>query len=383
MYRLTNEQIDFINNDIRARGVEMDSLRENLLDHVCCIIENKLEENGDFDSFYQSTIRAFYKEHLWEIEEETISLLIFKNYYLMKKFMIINGIFSAFAIMAGICFKLMHWPGAALIMPLGLFSASLVFLPLLFTLKAREQQNRRDKFLIATGALAAIAISLSFLFKILRLPGAMYMFYGSLTIMLIIFLPVYFFGGIRNQATKVNTITTSVLIILCCGLQFSLLRTPRSEAMSKLACTQDFVRSEQILNMERQLSGNTAKSDTLSAIAYKINALCEMVKSEILVAETGQKTIGADFENTNVLLSDRGSNISPDIQHSLDGIRRLVTDYNLMIKEGLQPIPVKASFAGPGGVENIYMISTVGLLNEVIQVQMFLLQNERKLLAEK
>lgn len=95
MYQISDQQIDYILNDISARGVEMESLQQNLLDHVCCIIENNLEENGDFENFYQKTIKSFYKDELWEIEEETLLLLTYKNYYTMKKIMINSGIAAA------------------------------------------------------------------------------------------------------------------------------------------------------------------------------------------------------------------------------------------------------------------------------------------------
>ena len=45
MYRLNDQQIDYILSDIGARGVEMESLQLNLLDHICCIVERDLEEN--------------------------------------------------------------------------------------------------------------------------------------------------------------------------------------------------------------------------------------------------------------------------------------------------------------------------------------------------
>ena len=80
MYKLSEEQIEFISADIKKRGIEMNDLHDNILDHACCMIENNLEENGDFGKFYSNTIVKFYKNELWEIEEETISLLIFKNF---------------------------------------------------------------------------------------------------------------------------------------------------------------------------------------------------------------------------------------------------------------------------------------------------------------
>ena len=88
MYSINDEQIDYILNDIRRRGVEMEDLQYNLLDHICCIIEQNLESGGNFEDFYNKTIPKFFKHELWEIEEETILLLTYKNYYTMKKAMI-------------------------------------------------------------------------------------------------------------------------------------------------------------------------------------------------------------------------------------------------------------------------------------------------------
>ena len=81
MYCLSDKQIEYILNDIRRNGVEMEDLQLNLLDHICCIIEQNLEENGDFENFYSATLKTFYKKELREIEEETKTLLTFKNYY--------------------------------------------------------------------------------------------------------------------------------------------------------------------------------------------------------------------------------------------------------------------------------------------------------------
>src|SRR3954464_8450404 len=110
MYNLTEEQIDYILNDIRRNGVDMEDLQFNLLDHICCIIEQELKENDDFERFYYETVKRFYKRDLREIEEETINLLTFKNYYAMRKVLIAAGVFSVFAFITGSAFKFMYWP---------------------------------------------------------------------------------------------------------------------------------------------------------------------------------------------------------------------------------------------------------------------------------
>ncbi len=67
MYLITDKQIDFILDDIRARGIGMEELQNDLLDHICCIIEQKLEANGDFEQCYSETICLFFKKELREI----------------------------------------------------------------------------------------------------------------------------------------------------------------------------------------------------------------------------------------------------------------------------------------------------------------------------
>jgi hypothetical protein len=89
MYRVTEAQIEYILSDIKQRGVEMEDLQNNLLDHVCCMLEQNCKSEKDFETEYQKTIKQFFKTELWEIEEETILLLKYKHYYKMKRFLYI------------------------------------------------------------------------------------------------------------------------------------------------------------------------------------------------------------------------------------------------------------------------------------------------------
>lgn len=395
MYQLSDQQIDYILNDISARGVEMESLQENLLDHICCIIEQNLEANGDFESFYQKTIKTFYKDALWEIEEETISLLTFKNYYTMKKIMILSGAFSAVTMLSGLAFKFMHWPGASLFIQLGIISASLIFLPLLFTLKAKEKQSVKDKLVIGLGALAGMLISLSILFKVMHWPLSFVMGNIALAIMLGIFLPIYFFSGIRNPETKVNTITSSVLIVLACGLLLTLIRTPKASLLIDVKNTHDFLRSQQILKTEQRLLESVLKNDSTShatnELSQKINLSCENLKAFILEEETGFRNIGDDFESKNSLIKDHGFGTNPfkdnaEADHEFNTLLKLVDNYNSgFAKNNLTKIPTQNTFFNyfNDNSPNFGSISAMSLLNQLTQIQMFVLQNERELMATK
>lgn len=81
MHKITEDEIDFILEDIKANGVVIEDLQYNLLDHICCIIENEKSDSEEFYEFYKKVVPRFFKKDLKEIQEETEVLLTFKNYY--------------------------------------------------------------------------------------------------------------------------------------------------------------------------------------------------------------------------------------------------------------------------------------------------------------
>jgi hypothetical protein len=382
MYHITDEQIDFILNDIRRNGVEIEDLQLNLLDHLCCIIENELEENGDFEQFYFQTIKKFYKKELREIEEETQSLLTYKNYYVMKKVMIISGAISAGLLSLGIFFKFMHWPGAAMGIVLGISILSFIFLPLMFVLKSKEKKEVRDKILIALGTLSAITISLAILFKVMHWPGANMMAVSALLMMLLLFLPIYFFNGIRNPETKLNTIVSSVLILAGCGLFLTLVRTPTGSRKMFVELTRDYIANEELLQYEKGFQlpvNNSSKFSQNYNDGKRIDLLCEELKRFIIKTETGVEKLDMDFESKETWLGD--SRILTYIEEDQTAstqwsdLKTAIKDYNKLNAStsigGEKPLQITSL------ILNFKDCKTTEALNSLIQIQHFVLQNER------
>jgi len=166
MYCITDQQIEYILNDIRRNGVEMEDLQSNLLDHICCIVEQEFKENDDFERFYRQTIKRLCNNGLHEIEEETINLLTFKNYYVMKKAMMISGSISVAALIFGSFFKVMHWPGASMLLSLGIVMLGLVFLPLMAVIKTKETNTTAEKLTNVSGTLMGILFCMAIMFAV-------------------------------------------------------------------------------------------------------------------------------------------------------------------------------------------------------------------------
>lgn len=208
MYSVNDEQIDFILNDIRRRGVEMEDLQYNLLDHICCIVEQNLESGGNFEDFYNKTIPKFFKHELWEIEEETILLLTYKNYYTMKKAMIYGGVSSLSLIALGTVFKIFHWPGAAISLLLGFFILCFVFFPSALYLNYTSAKKGFGTNLAAfTGG---TILMLGVLFKVMHWPGTPILLIFGFGILLGIFVPLLLFSKLRGDIFSREKMTYTI-----------------------------------------------------------------------------------------------------------------------------------------------------------------------------
>ena len=379
MYKLSDQQIDYILNDIGARGVEMESLQQNLLDHICCVIENNLEENGDFENFYQKTIKTFYKDALWEIEEETLQLITYKNYYTMKKVMITSGTFSAASMILGILFKFMHWPGASAFIILGIGTSSLIFLPLLFILKSKDRHQTKDKIILGIGILSGILLSLSILFKVMHWPYATILGYSSVILIGLFLLPIFFITGIKNPENKINTITISIVMIMVCGLWLTLIISPKGMKIMRTKNTTAFIVNEKIVSNEKKLYTDFTKIDSVKSdiqnLTDKIIEVCDHIKTSIVLKETGVSIIPIDFETKELYIGNNGFNFDENQQAQIDSLTALIKNYNS--KTSSQKTATANDRVEFDPSYEFYHGSNIEVLNQLSQIQLIILQNER------
>lgn len=372
MYRLKDQHIDYILNDISARGVTIEDLQYNLVDHICCIIENNLEENGDFENFYQQTVQSFFKKELKEIEDETISLIIFKHYYPMKKAMIISGTVSAVLFSIGLIFKFLHWPGAAITLILGIGLLSLVFLPLMFILKIREKQKLKDKAIIGIGTFSGMLISLGILFKVMHWPGANIMMQGSIFVMLLLFLPLYFFTGIRNPDTKVNTIVSSIILVSAFGLLFTLMRSPKGSHIRDRQFTLNFLRNEKLFQQELLVlnAQDDLLKQSLSAEATDIINTCEKIKNNIVLSVAEGVSLKQLYQS-NAAIGDHGFsdtfNDVPVVFEESQRLKEKILAYNKQNTQ--QQIDIQGMYLDDTDPHYLGNINNLMALEQLLQIE--------------
>jgi hypothetical protein len=74
MATLTDEQVDAVLADLHTQGIRLEGLRDNLLDHICILLEERLDAGGSFEQEYAAVLASFYRKELYELEEEALFL---------------------------------------------------------------------------------------------------------------------------------------------------------------------------------------------------------------------------------------------------------------------------------------------------------------------
>lgn len=116
----------------------------------------------------------------------------------MKKFIYISGIVVINFFVFGAIFKVQHWPGANILITLGLGLFSLGFLPLSF-IKSYIGNGKKDKSLYIAGFICAFITFIGAMFKIQHWQGANWFLLVGVPLPFLYFLPVYIYHHNKSK----------------------------------------------------------------------------------------------------------------------------------------------------------------------------------------
>jgi len=107
----------------------------------------------------------------------------------MKKLIYISGIVSAIILTIGTSFKIQHWPGAGILLFISIIFFTLFFMPA--ALLNNYNQGKKNGYLYISIFIPLLISFAAALFKIMHWPGAGIMVVIALITPFIIFLPAY------------------------------------------------------------------------------------------------------------------------------------------------------------------------------------------------
>jgi hypothetical protein len=72
MPELTLQNIDLISRDVKREEIIISHLLEDLIDHVCCDVEEEMQNGLNFTEAYRKVKNKMGPRRLKEIQEETL-----------------------------------------------------------------------------------------------------------------------------------------------------------------------------------------------------------------------------------------------------------------------------------------------------------------------
>lgn len=201
---LTTDQEQRIIDMVDAHDFRIPTLRDDLVDHLCCVVEYKMKNGIDFESALHQAVHEVAPKGLKQIEEETFFLINSANIISMKKTMYLIGLLSAMSICVGWTFKILHWRMGNELSMYGMMVFLFLFLPMLFISSYRHSVKKAlsEKMKVVLGFSSATVLGLSIVFKFLHLQGADWMLLAGACLFSFGFLPFLFFTMYRKSLSQ-------------------------------------------------------------------------------------------------------------------------------------------------------------------------------------
>ena len=203
MSDLSPHQIDQIASDIIKQEITFSHLPEDLIDHVCCDVENEMQKGLNFTEAYRSVKQKMGSRRYKEIQEETLYAVDTKYRY-MKNTMKISGVTGSIMLGFAALFKIEHWPGAGIMMTVGAFILAFIFLPSALGVLWKETHSKKRLFLFISSFFTGMFFIFGILFKIQHWQGAGFVISVASLSGLLFFIPSLLSGKLREEENRLK-----------------------------------------------------------------------------------------------------------------------------------------------------------------------------------
>jgi hypothetical protein len=168
----------------------------------------------------------------------------------MKQKLYILGVVTVLIIFIGIIFKVNHWPGAGYLLIIGIAALVLAFIPFALINHYKAEGNRQNLLLHIVTWLTCFVVFGGMLYKIMHWPGAGIVISIAIPFPYIVFLPVFLVTTGKNKNFNIYN-TVFVFILLAVVSVFSALlalNVSASRIRDSYNISRDYNNIEKVLN---------------------------------------------------------------------------------------------------------------------------------------
>lgn len=206
----------------------------------------------------------------------------------MKKTIYYLGIASANILFVGALFKTMHWPGASILLTVAIFLFCFGFLPSSLINVYRNNDEKSAKWLYIVTFIVFAFCLVGALFKIMHWPGAGILLLVGVPLPFVLFLPVYLYH--TRKATEQSLFNNlGVMFGLTFLAVFSVLLALNVSYNTLENFALNAYHNESSVKFEKQISKTF---DNQNGVSNKANEICkfiEEIKIEMLNVTENQK----------------------------------------------------------------------------------------------
>jgi len=201
MPELTVSDINLIRQDVKSQDICFSHLAEELIDHLCCDVENEMAGGLTFQDAYRNVKGKLGNRRLKEIQEETLYSTDTK-YRNMKNTMKISAIAGTLMLGIAALFKIMHWPGAGIMLTLGSLLLAFVFMPSALTVLWKETHSGKKLFLYISAFITAMMFIAGVTAKVQHWPMAGLILALASLSGILAFVPALLYAELKVQENK-------------------------------------------------------------------------------------------------------------------------------------------------------------------------------------
>lgn len=201
MKKLGSEQINEITKQISMSNIDSRELKEDLADHICCLIEDDLERGVGYDEAKSRAFMAVFPDGIEKDYKKNIWLITTRKQKRMKSLLFTLSYIALIIMTTSFLFKALHWPAAGIMLIIASSIFTFIFTPVLFMYIYRVNLSRfiTRKSQYIFGFLGIVILLTGVAFKAFSWPYAGILLGVGVLIISFFLLPLIFIAMYRKS----------------------------------------------------------------------------------------------------------------------------------------------------------------------------------------
>ena len=189
---LNESQIERIADVVNKSKIASAELKEDLIDHLCCVAEDEMSKGKEFKAAYQTALQRVCPNGLDEIQKETVFLLTSKSRKRLDRMIYVSGFTALTGALVTAAMKMLHLPFAQLVFFATALVVVFLLLPAVFVRLLKQTSDKKKMFVIF-GFIGALFLALSVVFIVFHWPGMLLFPLLAVVSVYVAVFPVFFF----------------------------------------------------------------------------------------------------------------------------------------------------------------------------------------------